>query len=233
MSRRLVPAALLVPALFVAACSSASPTESERATSEAILRGCGAGTHPDCSGDGPQGQTICSCVQDSGCTFTAPAIPAWLQANYGSGIDYGVWVAAWAVPSSTATCPVITMPTGRWAPLGDPIGQFDINSTDGVPDSVGWWVGPNACSQVSGMGPYCCTYVWWPNGYPKVNPNGTGSPDDDDLPAQDTSSLCMVQGGHNVALEMFSQYCDAWRDGGSCPVPGSGGCGSCSVLQAP
>jgi hypothetical protein len=125
---------------------------------------------------------------------------------------------------------VITLPTGRWAELGQAIGQLDVDSTDDVPMSLGSWLSQSACSQVPGMSPKCCTYVWWPNGYPKELPNGT--PDDVGMAPQDTTNLCLVQGGHNVALEMYGSYC-ARPDGGSCPVPGSGGCGSCTPVQPP
>lgn len=232
MRRHLAPAALLLPAVLVVACSSAPPTESAQATSEDLIS-CPAGTHADCSGDGPRGQIICTCVQDTGCTFTAPAMPAWMESSTG-GISYSAWVAAWAVPSSTGACPVITLPGGRWAEIGQAIGQFDIDSTDDVPMSIGAWIPnePSDCSQVPGMSAgHCCTYVWWPNGYPKVGANG--EPDDVGLPPQDTTNLCLVQGGKNVGLEMYAQYCDAYKDGGSCPVPGAGGCSTCPPVLHP
>jgi hypothetical protein len=214
MRRR--PAAIVV-ALFLAALAPAcgsSPAEGVGTTSESVmLVNCPVGEHAYCDMNELTGRMFCTCYQNT-CSYQAPA-PPW----YGSV----AWIAAWASPMVGGTCPVIKTSTGRWAEIGDVLGPTDSNYMESVPgDSATTPLKPGDCTQVPGMGPSCCTYVWWPNDYP--------SADDTSLPKQDTADLCPVNGATLVPIEQLP--CDP-ASGHRCDQPSSGGCGSCTPVQPP
>jgi len=212
--RRTAVLLALFPCALALACSS-SPTESVGTTSQAIFVKCPAGQHDDCQVNEIRGGMYCTCAANTCNYATPPQPPQGLIA----------WVAAWASQSVNGTCPVITTPTGRWAEIGDLIGPTDPNLWTGVPDdSSPASFAPGDCTQVPGMGSTCCTYVWWPNGYPDPTHDTT-------LPAQDTQDLCPVNGETLVPLEQqVPPYCNP-VDAGACTEPGSGGCATCPPVK--
>jgi hypothetical protein len=207
------PVALVLFAVFPAALALAcgsTPTESEGTTSEALVS-CPVGQHKYCDVNEITGRLFCTCDQNT-CTYaTPPPPPAGSIA----------WVAAWASPSVNGTCPVIRTPTGLWAEIGDVIGPtVPLDYMESVPNNSALVpLTPSDCTQVPGMGSSCCTYVWWPNGYPSAD-GGT-------LPMQDVQDLCPVDGATLVPIE---QIPCSYANGNHCEQPGGGGCSSCKPV---
>jgi hypothetical protein len=212
------PVALVLFAMFPAALALAcgsTPTEREETNSEAIVS-CPAGEHPYCDTNEVTGKLFCRCVQNT-CSYAPPATPP--------PPGDVAWIAAWASPRVNGTCPVITTPTGRWAEIGDVIGPTATFAyANGVPDDGSLYpLTPSDCSHVPGMGSSCCTYVWWPNGYPAQVI---------DLPMQDTQDLCPVNGATLVPIEQVAPIVSQGSADAGGPLPGNGGCGSCvPVMQ--
>jgi hypothetical protein len=208
------PAALvlaLFPAILALACGS-TPSEREETTSAAIIS-CPVGEHLYCDTNEVTGKLLCTCQQNS-CTYApAPPPPSWAAE---------AWIAAWASPPLNGTCPVIKTSTGLWADVGDVLGPTDQAYVNGVPtDSVSMGsLTPSGCSQVAGMPSNCCTYVWWPNGYPSYPDKG--------LPTQDFHDLCPVNGATLVPIEQLP--CNP-TGGHKCDEPGNGGCPSCTGVN--
>jgi hypothetical protein len=207
------PVALVLFAVFPAALALAcgsTPTESEGTTSEAIVS-CPVGEHAHCDVNEVTGRLFCTCNQNTCSYATPPPSPA-------GGI---AWIAAWASPRVNGACPVIKTPTGLWAEIGDVIGPTDGNYAEEVPNDSAFLqpLTPVDCTQVPGMGSSCCTYVWWPSGYPSAN-GGT-------LPPQDSADLCPVDGATLVPLE---QVPCAETITHKCQQPGGGGCSSCKPV---
>jgi hypothetical protein len=213
--RRTAVLLALFPCALALACSS-SPTESVEATSQEIFVTCPVGQHDSCEMNEVTGRYFCTCAPNTCNYATAPQPPQGIVA----------WVAAWASKSVNGTCPVITTPTGRWAQLGDVIGATEVFTySNGLPNDTSLAnLEPGDCTQVPGMGSTCCTYVWWPNGYPAGAMDAT-------LPAQNIPDLCPVNGETLVPLEQWGYPGCNPADAGSCTLPGGGGCATCPPVK--
>jgi hypothetical protein len=203
-------------ALVVAACGTAPSEKSATEGQDLTIPKCPAGEEPSCSGDGPQGQTICTCV-------AMPPVCNWIVPAGAPADDY---VASWSVLSTNGTCPPIPGAGGTWenlqpTPAGD--------AFDGVPCEVKETSLPaTTCSaffpgEVNGQG--CCTYVWWPADF---SPPSTGCNVN-----QDPQVLCQHTGTtYNATLGgLCGDAPDGGdEDGGHTICNGGSSCGTCLPL---
>lgn len=209
-----LPLLAILPAALALACGSTPTSESERTASEAIFVSCPAGEHDYCDVNELTGKSFCTCVQNT-CSYAATTPP-------GPGME--AWVVAWASKTVNGACPVIRTATGSWAEIGDVIGPTgEYSYANGIPDDWSLWsFTPGDCTQVPGMGSSCCTYVWWPNGYPAQTSG---------LPMPDTQDLCPVNGETLVPIEQIQPIIPLGNADAGGPLPGGGGCGSCPPVQ--
>ena len=171
-SRLIVAAAVLALGLVPAACSSSPDAENVGvSTSEALVKqACPNGEEARCMG------TVCSCVPVGSSEPTSVCSP--LPLTFGAK-----FVVAWAVVPRNGTCADIPGLNGVWAeidtvPAGFPSFPLETqaqvpNAEDGIP--------PN-CADVFPHATYptCCTYVWWPDGFPTAA----------DMAMQDNIAIC-------------------------------------------
>jgi hypothetical protein len=206
--------AVMLAAVAAVACSTA-PGEPTGTTTQAVTT-CSSGYEYQCHLI--FGHDLCGCVAVP-CNWVIPPPPT-TPPTYGT-----VWAEAWAVQTPSGACPEIETPTGTWAELGSIQGPPPGPPLyfNGIPDEAGNCFGPNSenpsqtCASMLDGGS-CCTYVWWPRGYPNGPPSSWAP--------QDSQALCTFQGRTIVALQQPTVT-------PSCPAPGSGTCGTCGKTYVP
>ncbi len=204
--------AITLASVAAVACGTA-PGEPAGTTTQAVTT-CSPGYVYQCHL--MSGHELCGC-EEVPCNWVVPPPPT-------TPTTLGVWAEAWAVESPTGACPEIVTPTGTWAELGSIPGPASGPPLyfNGVPDEAGNCFGPgtrNVSQTCASMfdGGSCCTYVWWPSGYPNMAVS---------WPQQDSQALCTYVGRTIVALQQPTVTPD-------CPHPGSGTCGTCGKTYLP
>jgi hypothetical protein len=211
--------AIALTSLALAACGTANePSDAERPTSteQAATTRCRAGYYYSCNE-----KDVCSCVAG-----TAPPPPCKLESTTGQP-GYDTWVESWATYPPSGQCTDIPGNQGTWKQLSSEYAgtRAPPFAFDGVPnESMNGIFSVQDCSKV--LGPGCCTYVWWPDGF--VPPTGkytatSGAP-------QDMQALCFGPGLTYIALE--TSVCVEDNEAGvPCALPGGGSCGTCSAIR--
>lgn len=205
-------------ALAVAACGTV-PDGTEKSASEGQALGvhkCPVGQRPDCSGDGPQGQEICTCV--AACNVSYPA--------YGPSS----YVQSWAVLSPDGTCPDVAGSGGTWKDLQSV--QSVPGGFDGVPCEIRWASYPvRSCAFYFGSA-QCCTYVWWPTGFvaPSTQVAQTSTPSVCPSEPQDELALCGFYGYED--RELYAMLAGSCPESNESRCDGGGG-SSCNTCLRP
>jgi len=209
--------AITLTSLAAAACGTA-PGEPAGTTSQELINlhppetTCSQGYQYECQD--LDGHDPCGCVMRP-CNWVVPPPPT----------TYATWVEAWAVQTPDGLCPEIVTPTGTWAEFGSLQGPASGPPYyfDGVPNEPDNCFGPvtvnpSQTCESKFDGGSCCTYVWWPSGYPSAPASS--------WPEQDSQALCTEPNLTLVALEQPTQT-------GLCPRPGSGTCPTCNQVSFP
>jgi hypothetical protein len=195
--------------VILAACSSGPENEVTGATAEQILiEHCPIGQQPSCTGK------VCTCVPLQPVCTPLPSNDAGAEGGY---------VEAWAVVTRDGYCPPMPdsidgVAQGTWAQIGTVPTGFSAMTpaapgyTSGVPNDLS----PTSPSCTSAFPapayPTCCTYVWWPIGFP----GGYGQA------LQDPAALC---NSNTAELEPITRaYFNAQTD---CVQPDGGYDGGC------
>jgi hypothetical protein len=135
-----------------------------------------------------------------------------------------VFAEAWAVQTADGACAPIATTHGTWAQIfsQSPPPGYD-ETFNGVPGLGTHWFPPPSPSCSSVLTGSCCTYVWWPNGWP----------DDPDPAVADPSALCTWDTQQMVPIPLYE--CPIRIDNGvcGCGSPGGGGCDTCVQWGAP
>jgi hypothetical protein len=206
----LASAALAVGAVLAACSSGPEGEETGSSVSQDLYADhCPVGQVSTCT-KGPDGALVCKCgPAPLACVSITPSP---LPSGY---------IAAWATTPRSGSCgDIVVAGKGTWANVGTtPPGFSPLPAgSDGVPnDGEGT---PPSCTDVFPSST-CCTYVWWPNGFP----------DGANQAKQDNTVICGADTASVEAIYEGDPSCNEPDGGHKCK--GGDDCPTCTGAGAP